>query len=119
MVARAAQAPAKPNSTNRPQLKQGLTARECRLIIKREGEPLPTSALDLRDDINLALAATYVQTVSIRGNTVTLTTMESIKATSLNSKVGSFLHLIPGRLAFFWIPLYHMSWYTASPPRSL
>jgi len=99
MVARAAQAPAKPNSTNRPQLKQGLTARECRLIIKREGEPLPTSALDLRDDINLALAATYVQTVSIRGKTVTLTTMESIKATSLNSKLGSFLHLIPGTVS--------------------
>jgi len=53
-------------------------AREGRLIIKREGEPLPTSALDLRDDINLALAVTYLPTVSLRGNTVTVTTIESI-----------------------------------------
>jgi len=98
MAARAAQA-RKPTTNNRPQLKKGLTARERRLVIKRKGEPLPTSALDLRDDINLALAATYVQSVSIRGNTVTLTTMESIKATSLNSKVGLFLHLIPGTVS--------------------
>jgi len=98
MAARAAQA-LKPTTNNRPQLNKGLTARECRLVIKREGEPLLTSALDLRDDINLALAATYLKTVSIRGNTVTLTTMESIKATSLNSKVGSFLHLIPGTVS--------------------
>ena len=32
-------------------------------------------------------------------NTVTLTTMESIKATSLNSKVGTFLHLLPGTVS--------------------
>jgi len=96
MAASAANTPAKSTTKNRPQLKKGLTARERRLVIKREGGPLPTTALDLRDDINLALAATYVQTVSLRGNTVTLTTMESIKAPSLNSKVGTFLHLIPG-----------------------
>jgi len=98
MAARAAQAPTKSN-TNRPQPKKGLTARERRLVIKREGEPLDTNALDLRDDINQALAATYVQTVSLRGNTVTLTTMESVKAASLNSEVGSFLHLIPGTIS--------------------
>jgi len=69
MAARAAQAPTKSN-TNRPQPKKGLTARERRLVIKREGEPLDTNALDLRDDINQALAATYVQTVSLQGNTV-------------------------------------------------
>jgi len=95
MAARAANAPARSTTNNRPQQKKGLTAREGRLGIKREGGPLPTTALDLRDDINLALAATYVQTVSLRGNTVTLTTMESVNATSLNSKVGTFLHLIP------------------------
>jgi len=95
MAARATNAPARSTTNNWPQLKKGLTARERRLVIKREGEPLPTTALDLRDDINLALAAIYVQTVSLQGNTVTLTTMESIKATSLNSKVGTFLHLIP------------------------
>jgi len=99
MAARAANAPAKTTTNNRPQLKKGLTARERRLIVKREGGPLPTTALDLRDDINLALAVTYIQTVSLRGNTVTLTTMESVKATSHNSKVGTFLHLIPGTVS--------------------
>jgi len=74
MAARAANAPTRSTTNNRPQLKKGLTARERRLIVKREGGPLPTTALDLRDDINLALAVTYVQTVSlrVRGNTVTL-----------------------------------------------
>jgi len=76
MAARAANAPAKLATNNRPQLKKGLTTREHHLVIKCESGPLPTTALDLRDDINLALAATYVQTVSHRGNTVTLTTME-------------------------------------------
>ena len=80
-------------------MNKGLTAREHRLIVKREGEPLPTTILDLRDDNNLALAATYIQTVSLRGNTVTLTTMELIKATSLNSKVGIFPQLIPGTVS--------------------
>jgi len=99
MAARAAHAPTKSNTVNRPQLQKGLTAREHGLVVKREGEPHPTTALDLRDDMNLALAATYVQTVSLRGNTVTLTTMESIKATSLTSKVGTFLYLIPGTVS--------------------
>ena len=98
-AARATNTQAKLTTNNRPQLKKGLTSRERRLVIKREGEPLPTTALDLRDDINLALAATYIHTVSLRGNTVTLTTMESIKASSLNSKVGTFLHTIPGTIS--------------------
>ena len=75
---------------------KGPTARECRLLIKRSGGPIPKTALELRDEINQAINATYVQTVTIRGNDVTLTTMESVKATFLNSKVGAFLHLIPG-----------------------
>ena len=50
--------------------------------------------LDLRDDINLALAGSPIQTVAIRGNVITLTTMDSVKATSLSSRVGTFLHLI-------------------------
>lgn len=33
--------------------------------------------------------------VTVKGLTVTLTTMESTKVTLLNSRVGSFLHLIP------------------------
>jgi len=67
MAARAANAPAKSATTgnNRPQLKKGITARERRLVVKREGGPLPTTALDLRDEIKLALAATYVQTISL------------------------------------------------------
>jgi len=99
MAARAANAPARSTTNNRPQLKKGLTARECRLVVKREGGPLPTTPLDLREDINLAPAATYVQSISLRGNTVTLTTIESIKASSLNSKVGTFLHLMPGTVS--------------------
>jgi len=93
---KAAHALAKQNTNNGPQLRKGLTDSERRLIIQRAGEPLSTTALDLRDNINLALDVTYVQTGSLRGNTVTLTTMESIKATSLNSEVGTFIHLIPG-----------------------
>jgi len=99
MAARATNAPAKSATNNRPQLKESLTGRERRLVVKREGRPLPTTALDLTDDINLPLAATYVLTVSLRGNTVSLTTMESIKASSLNSEVETFLHLIPGTVS--------------------
>ena len=99
MAARAANAPEKSTTNNRRQQTKGLTPSERRLVVKREGGPLPTTALDLRDDINLALAATYVQTVPLRGNTVTLTTIESVRATSLNSKVGTFLHLIPGTVS--------------------
>jgi len=99
MAARAVNAAAKSTTNNRPLLKKGLTARERRPSVKRNGGPLPTTALDLRNNIDLALAATYVQTVPLWGHTVTLTTMESIKATSLNSKVGIFLHLIPGTVS--------------------
>jgi len=118
LAARADNAPAKSTTNNRPQPKKGLTARERRLVIKREGGQLPTTALDLRDDINLALALTYVQTISIRGNTVTLTTMESITATLLNSKVGTFLHLIPGMVSLHQDTPYHTFWYTESQPRN-
>ena len=92
-------APAKPSTNNRPLLQKGLPTGEHRLLLKSEGEPLPTTTLDLRDDINLGLAATYGQTVSLRGNMVTLTTMELIKATLLNSKVGTFVHLISGTIS--------------------
>ena len=61
MAARATSAPAISTTNNRPQPKKGLTARERCLVVKHEGGPLPTTALDLRDDINLPLAATYVQ----------------------------------------------------------
>ena len=90
------------------------------LVAKGEGGPLPTTALDLRDDINLVLPATYVQTVSLRGNTVTLTTMESIKATSLNSKVGTFLHLIQGTVSVHLdTPVSHLLVHGIPTPKSL
>ena len=87
------------NNKDGPTLKKGITARERHLIIKREGGPLATTALDLRNDINHALAGTYLQTVSISGNTVTLNTMENVKATTINGKIGTFLHLIPGTVS--------------------
>ena len=37
--------------------------------------------------------------MTIKGDTVTLTTMEVLKATTLNSKVSTFLHLIPGTIS--------------------
>src|SRR5205807_4782811 len=46
--------------------------------------------------INKALSATYVQTISLEGGNLTITTMDSVKATTLNSRVSAFLHLIPG-----------------------
>ena len=96
-TARPTQVPSRPTNQARPaQQKKGPTARERRLFIKREGGPISTTMLQLRDDINQALAGTYVKTLSLKGDMVTLTTMELIRTTMLNSKIGSFLHLIPG-----------------------
>src|SRR5437588_11330296 len=69
---------------------------ERTLTIKRDGSSLLPTAIELRDSINKALSTTLVQTVSFEGGNFTPTTMDSIKATSLNSKVSAFLHLIPG-----------------------
>src|SRR5437588_751560 len=85
-----------PNSAKTPAPRKGPTMRERRLTIKRDGSPLLPTAIELRDSINKALSATLVQTVSFEGDNVTLTTMDSVKPTSLNSKVSAFLHLIPG-----------------------
>ena len=85
-----------PTSAKTPAPRKGPTMRERRLTIKRDGSPLLPTAIELRDSINKALSATLVQTVSFEGGNVTLTTMDSVKATSLNSKVSAFLHLIPG-----------------------
>ncbi|RPB04740.1 hypothetical protein L873DRAFT_1785964 [Choiromyces venosus 120613-1] len=70
--------------------------RERRLIIKHDSSHLAPTATELHDAINKALSSTYVQTVSLTGNNITITTMQSIKVTSLNSKASAFLHLIPG-----------------------
>ncbi|RPB04545.1 hypothetical protein L873DRAFT_1786326 [Choiromyces venosus 120613-1] len=85
-----------PSPASAPALKKGITMRERKLIIKRDGSPLTPTAMELRDAINGALSSTYVQTVFLSGGNVTLTTMESVKVTSLNSKASAFLHLITG-----------------------
>ena len=98
-----------PPTFAQPPHKKAPTTRERRLIVKREGTPLTMSALDLRHAINKALAGTYVQMVTVKGLTVTLTTMESTKATLLNSRVGSFLHLIPGTVSVHLdMPVTHL-----------
>ncbi|RPA92600.1 hypothetical protein L873DRAFT_1859899 [Choiromyces venosus 120613-1] len=52
--------------------------------------------MELRDAINKELSSTYVQTISLIGGNVTITTTETVKMTLLNSKAFTFLHLIPG-----------------------
>src|SRR5918912_1032764 len=77
--------------------KKATTLRERRLIIKRDGSAIIPSDQKIRDDINSVLAGCYVQQVKRdSSNNLTLTTMETVKATSLNAKVSQFLHLIPG-----------------------
>ena len=74
-----------------------ITHRERRLLIRRDGSPLTSSTVAIRDSINTALQATLIQRVVCRpDNNLTLITMETVKAASLSSKVSSFLHLIPG-----------------------
>jgi len=98
-----------PPTSARPSQRKAPTTRERRLIVKQEGTPLTISALELRDEINKALVGTSVQIVTVNGLTVTLTTMESTKATLLNSKVGSFLHLIPPTVSVHLdTPLTHL-----------
>ena len=66
-------------------------------MIKRDGSPLTTSPIAIRDSINAALATTLIQRIECNAaNDLLITTMDTVKATSLNSKVSQFLHLIPG-----------------------
>jgi hypothetical protein len=79
------------------QEKKHPTLRERRLLIKRDGSDLPTSTISLRDQINSALGSTFVQRIEGDAlNNITLITMDMIKATALNSRASTFLHLIPG-----------------------
>jgi hypothetical protein len=92
-------APAAPPTTNTkpPQTKKGLSLRERKLIIKRDGSKLSSSTTSIRDSINTALNSTTVQRVEVDIlNNITLITMDTVKATSLNTKAAQFLHLIPG-----------------------
>src|SRR5436853_5941539 len=66
-------------------------------MIKRDGSPLTTSIIAIRDSINTALQATLIQRVECNSaNDLLITTMDTVKATSLNSKISQFLHLVPG-----------------------
>ena len=63
----------------------------------RDGSALTTSIIAIRDNINAALQATLIQRVECNSaNDILITTMDTVKATSLNSKISQFLHLIPG-----------------------
>ena len=80
-----------------PSPKKGLTLRERRLIVKRDGTPLSTLLVAFRDSINSALNAVIIQRVECNpSNDLLFTTMEIVRATSPNSKISQFLHLIPG-----------------------
>jgi hypothetical protein len=96
--AKPAQNAAPPQPTPKaPSTKKGLTHRERKLVIKRDGTPLTTSTLAIRDSINTALNGTFIQRVECDTfHNLTFTTMDTVKATSLNSKISQFLHLIPG-----------------------
>ena len=96
--AKPAPAAATPQTTPKaPTSKKGITLCKHRLMIKRDGSPLTTSPIPIRDSINAALAATLIQRVECyAANNLLITTMETVKATSLNSKISQFLHLIPG-----------------------
>ncbi|RPB00624.1 hypothetical protein L873DRAFT_757154 [Choiromyces venosus 120613-1] len=86
---------------NAPAPKKAITMRERRLVIKCDGSPLTLTAIKLSDAINKALSSTYVHTVSLTNSNITITTMESVRATSLNSKSSTFLHLIPGATTIY------------------
>jgi hypothetical protein len=78
-----------------PSTKKGLTLRERRLMIKRDGSPLTTSVIAIRDSINAALNTTLIQRVECNpANHLMFTTINTVKATSLNSKISQLLHLI-------------------------
>ena len=88
---------AQPAAKQPPPPRKGITHRERRLIIKRNSSPLTTSVVTVRDSINTALQATLIQRVVCRpNNDITLITMDTVRASSLSSRVSQFLHLIPG-----------------------
>ena len=92
-----AEAPPSPPTPKAPSTKKGLTLRERRLIIKRDGSSLTTSTIAIRDSINTALQATLIQRIERNpANDLLFTTMDTVRATSLNSKISQFLHLVPG-----------------------
>ena len=88
---------AQPAAKQPPPPKKGITHREHRLIIKRDRSPLTTSVVTVRDSINTALQATLIQRIVCRpNNDITLITMDTVRASSLTSRVSQFSPLIPG-----------------------
>jgi hypothetical protein len=66
-------------------------------MIKRDSYPLTTSVITIRDSVNAALNAILIQCVECNpANHLMFITMDTVKATSLNSKISQILNLIPG-----------------------
>jgi hypothetical protein len=65
-------------------------------MIKGDSSPLTTSVITIRDSINTALNVILIQQMECNPvKYLTLTTMNTVKITSLNSKIPQSLHLIP------------------------
>jgi hypothetical protein len=92
--------PAVANTQSTPKAtstKKGPTLRECRLMVKRDGSPLTTSVITNRDSMNTVLNTILIQGVECNlANHLIFTSIDTVKVTSLNSKISQFLHLIPG-----------------------
>jgi hypothetical protein len=66
-------------------------------MFQGDGSPLTTSVIAIRGSINAVLNVTLIQRVECNAaNHLMFTTMDTVKATSLNSKISQFLYLIPG-----------------------
>jgi hypothetical protein len=95
-----------------PSTKKGPTLRERRLMIKRDGSPLSTSVIAIRNSISTALNATLIQCLECNpANHLMFTTMDTVKATSLNSKISQFHHLIAS------VTTVHLHSPSTQPPR--
>jgi hypothetical protein len=89
--------------TEAPFIKKGPTLREHRLMIKRDGFPLTTSVIAIRDGINKALNVTLIQHVKYNStNNPMFITTDIVQVISLNRKISQFLHLIPA------VPTVHL-----------
>jgi hypothetical protein len=66
-------------------------------MVKRDSSPLATSLFTTRDSMTPALNATIIPRVECNpANYLMFTTMDTWKATTLNSTISQFCHLIPG-----------------------
>jgi hypothetical protein len=97
LAAKPAQPAANTQSTPKaPSTKKSPTLREWRIRVKRDSSPLKTSVIAIRDSINTALTANLIRHVECNpAKHPMFTAMDTVKATSLNSKIFQFPHLIP------------------------